>query len=222
MSDSMFDSNQFVGMVNILNIYTTDLKDEALEISLGELEKRWKELLSTLNELFGYAQRYQVDLRDYKTDLKEIVGNLYAIEKIVQKRKDKKVAAVDEMAEGIIYIAGRIDDILDSIGWKRVVRPITEAIFLIPKRVISMFSKEKEAPSLLSDSAKKYLPPPIRSLPTATSLPAKKENDSNDIIIDGEVEWIEREETNESFASQVLRRMHSRIERREVGDELES
>jgi len=116
MSENMFDSNQLMMMINILNVSTRHLKDEISELKIQEVESRWKELLSTLHNCFAYAQSNSIDLREYKTDLREIVDNLYSVEKLVRKKNEGKVSIIDEIAEGIIYIAGKIDDVLAGIG----------------------------------------------------------------------------------------------------------
>jgi hypothetical protein len=215
MSGSAFDSNQFLMMVNILGVSTKHLKDEAPELKIQEIEHRWKELLSTLHNCFSYAQTHEVDLREYKTDLREIVDHLYSIEKIVRDRKDGKVTVIDDIAKGIIFIASKIDDVLEGIGWKRVVRPITEAIFVIPKKIIAMFSSKTDTTPMLPEIIQQYLPPPMKTLPSGnTTQPSSTQDD--DVI---DVEWIEVENTEESYAKTVLRQMHDRISHIESGGE---
>jgi len=215
MSENMFDSNQLMMMINILNVSTHHLKDEVSDLKIQEVEQRWKELLSTLHNCFSYAQSNGIDLREYKTDLKEIVDNLYTVEKLIRNRNDGKVSIIDDIAQGIIYIAGKIDDVLAGIGWKRVVQPITEAIFMIPKKILAMFSSTAETPKMLPKVIQNYLPPPMKNLPSG-NYQQPKTSSADDKVID--VEWVDvREE--ESFASQVLRQMQDRISRMESGDE---
>ncbi len=216
MSENMFDSNQLMMMINILNVSTRHLKDEISELKIQEVESRWKELLSTLHNCFAYAQSNSIDLREYKTDLREIVDNLYSVEKLVRKKNEGKVSIIDEIAEGIIYIAGKIDDVLAGIGWKRVVQPITEAIFMIPKKIMAMFSGASETPKMLPNVIQNYLPPPMKSLPTEIKGLSSAKLKDDDVI---DVEWVDVKDTKESLASQILRQMHDRISRIESGDE---
>jgi len=216
MSENTFDANQFLMMIDLLNVVTKDLKDDISDLKIQEVERRWKELLSTLHSCFSYAQTHDIDLREYKTDLREILDNLYSIEKLVRNRKDGKITVLDEIAQGVIFIASKIDDVFEGIGWKRVVRPITEAIFMIPKKIIAMFSKKTETPPMLPDIIQKYLPPPMESLSNNSNnqlTPAQR--DSN--VID--VEWVEIANTEESFAQQLLRQRRERIARTESESE---
>jgi hypothetical protein len=217
MSENRFDANQFLMMINILNVATKHLKEEVSDLKTQEIEQRWKELLSTLHSCFAYAQTYDIDLREYKTDLRDILDNLYGIEKLVRNRKDGKITVIDDIAQGVIFIASKIDDVLEGVGWKRVVRPITEAIFMIPKKIIAMFSKKTETPQMLPNIIQQYLPPPMKSLPNSKNAyqptPAHKNND----VID--VEWVETSNTEESFAQKLLRQRRERIARTESGSE---
>jgi len=191
MAENMFDSNQLMMMINILNVSTHHLKDEVSELKIQEVEQRWKELLSSLHNCFAYAQSNGINLREYKTDLKEIFDNLYSVEKLVRNRKDGKVSIIDDIAKGVIYIAGKIDDVLAGIGWKRVVQPITEAIFMIPKKILAMFSGTAEIPKMLPNVIQNYLPPPMKSLPSGNvAQPSKSKDD--DIIV---VEWADVKDT---------------------------
>jgi hypothetical protein len=119
-------------------------------------------MLSAFHDCFAYAQSNGVDLREYKTDLREIVDNLYGIEQLIRARKDGKIFVNDETAQVVSYIAGKIDDILASIGWKRVVQPITEAIFIIPMKIVAMFASKAEAPQLPPVVIQNYLPSPAK------------------------------------------------------------
>lgn len=216
MSEKMFDSNQFVMMINILSVSTKHLKDDVSELKSEEIEQRWQELLSTLHDCFEYAQSQNVDLRDYKNDLKEIMDNLYSVDKIVRSRNDGKVSIVDDIAQVVMFIATKIDDVLAGVGWKRIVRPITEAIFMIPKKIMALFSGKTETPKLLPDTIKKYLPPPMKVLPSPSNQPSiPHQKDGNKVI---DVEWVDVEDNQESFASQVLRKMRDRISKQETGD----
>lgn len=218
MSEDTFDTNQFLMMINILSVSTKHLSDEAAKLKIEEVEQKWKELLSTLHSCFSYAQTHNIDLREYKDDLKSIIDSLYVIEKMVRKRKDSKIPLLDDIAQGIIFISDKVDGVLEGIGWKRVVRPITEAIFMIPKKVVEMFSGKTEASKILPDTIQKYLPPPIKALPSVQSnppVPSKKE----DVDIIEEIEWVEVEISEESYARKLLRQMQDRISRIESGEE---
>lgn len=219
MSENMFDSNQLMMMINILNVATRQLKDEISELKILEVEQKWKELLSTLHNCFSYAQSNGIDLREYKTDLRDIVDNLYSVEKLIRNRKDGKVSIVDDIAQGVIYIAGKIDNVLAGIGWKRVVQPITEAIFIISKKILAVFSSTADTPKMLPHIIQNYLPPPMKTLPSGNyQQPITSSADDN--VID--VEWVDvksKKESKGSFASQVLRQMQDRISRMESGDE---
>lgn len=216
MVENMFDSNQLMMMINILNVSTRHLKDEISDLKIQEVEERWKELLSTLHNCFTYAQSNNIDLREYKTDLKEIVDNLYSVEKLVREKNNGKVSMIDETAEGLIYIAGKIDNVLEGIGWKKVVQPITEAIFMIPKKIMGMFSGASEMPKMLPNVIQNYLPPPMKSLPSESKGRSSSKSKDDDII---DVEWVTVKDTKESLASQILRQMHDRISLIESGDE---
>jgi hypothetical protein len=216
MSENIFDANQLMMMINILNISTRHLKDEISELKIREVEVRWKELLSTLHNCFAYAQSNSIDLRQYKTDLSEIVDNLYSVEKLVRQKNEGKVSIIDDIAQGVFYIAGKIDDVLAGIGWKRVVQPITEAIFLIPKKIMAMFSGTSETPKILPNMIQNYLPPPMKSLPSKNIGQSNVKRKDDDII---DVEWGNVKDTKESLASQIIRQMHDRISHIESGDE---
>lgn len=215
MSESSFDSNQLMMMLNILAVHTKILKNDAQTLPVQGLERNWKVLLSTLNDCFSYAQSHKVDLRDHKSELREIVENLVSVEKILQGRKEKKVTVVDDIAQGIIFIAEKIDNVLKGIGWPAVAKPITEAIYFIPKRITALFSgPEDDSMDYFTESAQKYLPPPLKALPVIVEPQPSEPTD--DIV---ETEWVDIEQTQESFAGQVLRRMHERIRQQEMGDE---
>lgn len=214
MPNDTFDVNRLMMMINILNAATQHLKDELDELKIQEVEQQWKQLLSTLHDCFAYAQSNGIDLREYKSELQQIVYNLYSVEKVVHRRKDNKVSVVDDFAKSVIYIAGKIDDVLDGIGWKRVVRPITEAIFMIPKKIISMFSNKSDTSKMLPEVVEQYLPPPMKSLPSWTAVPPS--GTGRDTVVD--VEWREVEDNRESYASRLLRQMNDRISRAESED----
>jgi len=214
MSDNIFDSNQLMMMINILSVYTRSLRDEVSDLKIEEIEERWKNLLSTLHNCFSYAQSNGVDLRNYKTELKEIVDNLHVVEKLIRARRDGKITVVDDVAKGVIFIAEKIDDVLEGIGWKRVVAPITVAIFAIPKKITAMLSRPSNTSGRFPDAIQQYLPPPMTSLPSGSIV----SDDDNDDVID--VEWVEIEKEqspDESFVNQLFRRMHERIDRIESG-----
>lgn len=222
MSENMFDSNQLMMMINILNVSSSHLREEVSDLKIREVELRWKELLSTLHNCFTYAQSNGIDLKEYKTDLKEIVDNLYIVEKLIRDRKDGKVTVIDDIAKSVIYIAEKIDDVLAGIGWKRVVRPITEAIFLIPKKILAMFSRTTEEPKMLSSAIQSYLPPPMKSLPSRNQMSSNVSQKEDIIVVNDDdiidVEWVVVKDTEESFARQILRQVHERISLIESGD----
>lgn len=215
MSERIFDSNRFLMAISTLNVAAKHLGDEVQSLKMAEIEYRWKEILSTLHEYFAYAQSHSIDLKDYRNELNEIIHSLYIIEKAIQDRSDGRVAVLDDVAQGIIFISGKIDDVLEGIGWRRVVRPITEAIFVIPKKVASIFSQKQSQPKALQSTIQQYLPPPMARLSLPAQPPRQAPTKKNETI---QVKWVEVETSNESYAEKVLRRMHDRISAIEEGD----
>jgi hypothetical protein len=206
-------SNYLMMMITTLNCATENLKNEIFELSIYDVEQRWEQLLSTLHRCFYYAQSNNLDLHEYKTDFKEIVNNLHAIEKQIHQKKYEKVSIIDDIANTVISVAEHIDEILIGIGWRKVVRPITEAIFRIPQKILSHFSSISSCSPLLPE-VEKYLPPPM--------LPSEDFKESTPSTIAPNtvnVEWVEVPQKEESFARRLLRKMHDRIDRIESGEE---
>jgi hypothetical protein len=170
MNEGIHESNRFLMMISILKSLTMRLNDEAPKLKVGELDHKWQELLSTFYDTFIYAQEHNIDLREYKEDIRLILDDLYNIQKSVVHRTTSKVQLIDDLTRVVIFTADKIDNILEGIGWKRVVRPITEAIFMIPRQIIEMVTGKTEASVLLPDTIREKLPPPVRTLPESSGV----------------------------------------------------
>lgn len=215
MSENVFDPNQLTMMFAILTVHTKHLKDEVSELKLYEVEQRWKEILSTLHSCFAYIQSNNINIMEYREDIKEILDNLYTVEKVINDKKSGKITVVDDVAKSVAFIAERIDDVLEGVGLKRVVGPITVAIFEIPKRILSMVSNGSYNSAVLSDAVQRYLPPPITDWDNEHTLENTLESEDGEII---DVDWVDVG-AKESFARQLLRQMHERIDHIESGKE---
>lgn len=219
MSIKVYDPNRLLVMIQALDVYTSDLRREASSMQPEELEIRWKRLLDALYECFIYAQQHEVLLGEYKTELRNIIENLYLIEKSIKERKGKKPSLTNKFAEGMISIASKIDSILEGFGWKPVVRPITEAMFHIPAKVKQMLSSEppKALPMPLYET---YLPPvPLLPSPPPPSVPLQSAVISD---YDDQIEWQQIEgKTKESYADEVLRKLRERVDRRLAEEDIQ-
>ena len=219
MVASNYDKNRLLVMVETLEVYTSALRDESQKLSMEELEDRWQKLLSALYDCFSYAQTYEVFLGEYKQELRIIIENLHNVEKIIKEKHSTKPAITEKFAEGIIAIADKIDNILDGFGWNRVVRPITEAIFHIPLKIIEMFSPNTPS-ALPPPSYTTYLPPispPPAQLPPAP--PANSEDEGDTVVWSpAEVD----EQPKESYSAKMMRELRERVGRRTAGEDVGS
>jgi hypothetical protein len=218
MSESIFDANRLLLMINYLNVSSGYLKNTASESKIDDIELKWNALLSTMHSCFTYAQTNNVDLREYKEDLKQIVENLYYVEQEINDKKYTRLLIVDELAQGMIFISKKIDNIFTMIGWKRVMQPITEAIFLIPQKIHAMFSGKKVPSKRVIDAITHYLPPPKNTFPIDNEQNQYQPKKNESKIDECEWEEVENKKTD-SFARLLLNEMQDRISRNESGEE---
>jgi hypothetical protein len=214
MTEDVSGSNQLTMKIILLNTLASKFKDEVKKINIEKAEQGWKQLLSNFHECVEYAQSNRINLQSYKAELTEIVNNLYEIQRIIHDRTYSKTFIPDNFVHELLFIADKIDDVLVSIGCTKVVRPITEAIFEIPRKIISMISSTSDTTKILPSTSQHYLPPPLTSLPSSNGTQPDTASNVDDII-----EWVDVKDTNESFSSQVLRQMRNKILHIKSGDE---
>jgi len=214
MQTNGYDPNFLLIKIQILDVLTTDLRSDALIISVENLEIRWGDMLEKMQECFSYANLHQVYLGEHKNELRHIIENLHSVEKALKERKSNPPKRSDTVAEKVISIADKVDKILVNFGWRPVVRPITEAIFHIPRKLKEIFSPEE--PRLPPPSSPDiYMPSSLNQL---TSKDVKTLSATN-TVIDGEASDIE--EKPETSAEAIFRRLRTRIDKRLSGENID-